>query len=135
MVRPQGMFVGWARPRPVLLVSSRYKLKHALPDLSWSPVPNRCSKAKKCQIEPQQRTSGLTGQHPRISVSTSHTSVQSHCDRPSIVVPGPLPYALAHLTGNAQSCAREHGHAMHGSSVVRLRSPCEVARQLFLPLR
>jgi hypothetical protein len=86
-------------------------------------------------MKPQQRTSELTGQHPRISVSTSHTSVQSHCDRPSNFVPGPLSYAPVHSTGNVQSCVREHGHAMHGSFVLRLRSPCVVARQLFRHLR
>lgn len=91
-------------------------------------------KKKIVQMKLQQRTSELTGQHPRISVSTSHTSVQFHCDRPSNFVPGPLPYAPVYSTGNVQSCVREHGHAMHGSFVVRLRSPCVVARQPFLHL-
>jgi hypothetical protein len=105
---------------------------------SWSVLVSSFKslfKSKSCQIKPRQRTSELTGQHPRISVSTSHTSAQSHCDRPSNFVPGPLPHALAHSTGNARPCVREHGRAMHGSSVVRLRSPCEVGRELFLPLR
>jgi hypothetical protein len=47
MIRPRAVFVGWPRPHPVPLVSSRSKLEDALPDLSWSPVPNRCSKKKR----------------------------------------------------------------------------------------
>src|SRR6266705_1591645 len=102
MVRPQAVFVGLLRPHPVLLVSSRSKLEQALPDLSWSPFPNRCTKAKFVKSNRNNaRTPGRTGQHPRISVSTSHTSVQSHCDRPLIFVPGSLRYALEHLSGNA----------------------------------
>ena len=97
-----------------------------------------CSKSlfenKICQIKSQKNTSGLTGQHPRTSVSTNRISLRSRYAHPSAFVPGPLLFAPGHLIGNAQPCAYEHEHAMPGSSVVRRRSPCEVVRQLFLPL-
>jgi hypothetical protein len=80
-------------------------------------------------------TSGLTGQRPRISVLPSRTSVRFHHVRTLTCVPGPLPDAPGHSAGSVLSCACERGRAMHSSSVVGLRSPCEAGRWPFLPLR
>jgi hypothetical protein len=109
----------------------------ALVSVSCSRSLFQSEKKNPRQIETEANycTSGLTGQHPRISVSTSRTSAPTRYDRPSTSVPGPLPFARAHLTGNAQSCALVHGYAIRGSSAVKLRSPYEVLRQLFLLLR